>query len=205
MVSTVCSSVAASSPLALAVTGADAAREAVETTVAHFGRIDVLVKNAGYANVSAIETADDNDFRAQFETNFWCVHNVTKAARPSLRRQGGGHHRAVLVGRGQVGGSPDIASYQAATFAVDGFSRVLAAASPTPCGSRPRRGPSSRRRTFTAGDTQDAHARQDSRRPAGEMTQAFRHDRVQMRAPRRRLVALRPLGSRIGLASARMC
>lgn len=112
--------------LTLDVTRADAARDAVEAAVAHFGRIDVLVNNAGYANVSPIETADDDDFRAQFETNFWGVYNVTKAALPTLRRQGAGTVVQFSSIGGRVGGSPGIASYQAAKFAVDGFSRVLA-------------------------------------------------------------------------------
>lgn len=114
-------------PLALDVTSPDAARKAVEEAVARFGRIDVLVNNAGYANVSPIETADDDDFRAQFETNFWGVYNVTKAALPTLREQGAGIVVQFSSVGGRVGGSPGIASYQAAKFAVDGFSRVLAA------------------------------------------------------------------------------
>ncbi|WP_439944382.1 SDR family NAD(P)-dependent oxidoreductase [Streptomyces sp. BBFR115] len=114
-------------PLALDVTSPEAARAAVDAAVARFGRIDVLVNNAGYANVSPIETADDDDFRAQFETNFWGVYNVTKAALPTLRRQGSGTVVQFSSIGGRVGGSPGIASYQAAKFAVDGFSRVLAA------------------------------------------------------------------------------
>lgn len=113
-------------PLALDVTSPDAARAAVDAAVERFGRIDVLVNNAGYANVSPIETADDDDFRAQFETNFWGVYNVTKAALPTLRRQGSGTVVQFSSIGGRVGGSPGIASYQAAKFAVDGFSRVLA-------------------------------------------------------------------------------
>ncbi|MEW5351573.1 SDR family NAD(P)-dependent oxidoreductase [Streptomyces sp. 16-176A] len=114
-------------PLALDVTSPEAARAAVDAAVARFGRIDVLVNNAGYANVTPIETADDDDFRAQFETNFWGVYNVTKAALPTLRRQGSGTVVQFSSVGGRVGGSPGIASYQAAKFAVDGFSRVLAA------------------------------------------------------------------------------
>lgn len=114
-------------PLALEVTSPEAARAAVDAAVARFGRIDVLVNNAGYANVSPIETAEDDDFRAQFETNFWGVYNVTKAALPTLRRQGAGTVVQFSSVGGRVGGSPGIASYQAAKFAVDGFSRVLAA------------------------------------------------------------------------------
>ncbi|BBJ45479.1 short-chain dehydrogenase/reductase [Streptomyces antimycoticus] len=113
-------------PVALDVTRPEAAHEAVEAALARFGRIDVLVNNAGYANVSPIETSDDDDFRAQFETNFWGVYNVTKAVLPTLRRQGVGTVVQISSIGGRVGGSPGIASYQAAKFAVDGFSRVLA-------------------------------------------------------------------------------
>ncbi|TXR99678.1 SDR family NAD(P)-dependent oxidoreductase [Streptomyces sp. col6] len=113
-------------PLALDVTDPEAARAAVAAAVQRFGRIDVLVNNAGYANVSPIETSDDGDFRAQFETNFWGVYNVTRAALPTLRRQGSGTVVQFSSIGGRVGGSPGIASYQAAKFAVDGFSRVLA-------------------------------------------------------------------------------
>lgn len=116
-------------PLALDVTDPEAARKAVEAALARFGRLDVVVNNAGYANVSPIETSDDDDFRAQFETNFWGVYNVTKAALPALRRQGAGTVVQFSSIGGRVGGSPGIASYQAAKFAVDGFSRVLAAES----------------------------------------------------------------------------
>jgi NAD(P)-dependent dehydrogenase (short-subunit alcohol dehydrogenase family) len=113
--------------IALDVTDARAARSAIAEAHDHFGRLDVIVNNAGYANVSAIETTDDKDFRAQFETNFWGVYNVSKAAIPVLRKQGGGLVIQISSIGGRVGGSPGIASYQAAKFAIDGFSRVLQA------------------------------------------------------------------------------
>jgi NAD(P)-dependent dehydrogenase (short-subunit alcohol dehydrogenase family) len=113
-------------PVALDVTDADAVRAAVAAGAGHFGRLDVVVNNAGYANVAPIETGDDADFRAQFETNFWGVYNVSKAVIPRLRAQGGGTIVQFSSVGGRVGGSPGIASYQAAKFAVDGFSRVLA-------------------------------------------------------------------------------
>jgi NAD(P)-dependent dehydrogenase (short-subunit alcohol dehydrogenase family) len=112
-------------PVALDVTDAAAARAAIAAGVARFGRLDVLVNNAGYSNVSPIETTDDDDFRAQFETNFWGVYNVSKAVIPVLREQGHGLVMQFSSMGGRVGGSPGIASYQAAKFAIDGFSRVL--------------------------------------------------------------------------------
>jgi NAD(P)-dependent dehydrogenase (short-subunit alcohol dehydrogenase family) len=113
--------------VALDVTDRDAVRSALRAGIDRFGRLDIVVNNAGYANVAPIETGDDEDFRTQFETNFWGVYNVSKAAIGELRRQGGGLIVQFSSIGGRVGGSPGIASYQAAKFAVDGFTRVLAA------------------------------------------------------------------------------
>ncbi|WP_458317536.1 SDR family NAD(P)-dependent oxidoreductase [Mycolicibacterium brisbanense] len=112
-------------PLELDVTDPAAAAAALAAARDRFGRLDVIVNNAGYANVSPIETADDADFREQFETNFWGVYNVSKAAIPILRDQQGGLVIQFSSMGGRVGGSPGLASYQAAKFAIDGFSRVL--------------------------------------------------------------------------------
>lgn len=114
-------------PVALDVTDPAAASEALAAAARHFGRVDVIVNNAGYANVAPIETGDDADFRAQFETNFWGAYHVSKAAVPVLRAQGGGLVVQISSMGGRVGGSAGIASYQAAKFALDGFSRVLRA------------------------------------------------------------------------------
>ena len=113
-------------PLALDVTDAGAVRDAVAAGAGRFGRLDVVVNNAGYANVAPVETGDEADFRTQFETNFWGVYNVSRAVISQLRAQGGGIIVQFSSVGGRVGGSPGIASYQAAKFAVDGFSRVLA-------------------------------------------------------------------------------
>ncbi|MGJ4845953.1 SDR family NAD(P)-dependent oxidoreductase [Leifsonia sp. Le1] len=112
-------------PLQLDVTDPAQARDALGAARDRFGSVDVIVNNAGYANVSPIESTDDDDFRTQFETNFWGVYNVSKAAIPLLRAQGGGLVIQFSSVGGRVGGSPGIASYQAAKFAIDGFSRVL--------------------------------------------------------------------------------
>jgi NAD(P)-dependent dehydrogenase (short-subunit alcohol dehydrogenase family) len=111
--------------VALDVTDRDAAAGAVRATLDAFGRLDVLVNNAGYANVNAIEDFAEDDFRAQIETNLWGVINVTRAALPTLREQGAGH----VIQISSVGGrvtSPGIGPYQTAKWAVEGFSGVLA-------------------------------------------------------------------------------
>ena len=111
----------------LEVTDAEAAAAAVDFAVAEFGRIDVVVNNAGYANSAPIEEVDPADFRAQIEANLFGVVNVTRAALPVLRAQRSGVFVQFSSIGGRVGGTPGLGAYQAAKFAVEGFSEVLAA------------------------------------------------------------------------------
>ncbi len=83
----------------LDVTDAEAAAAAVDFAVAEFGRIDVVVNNAGYANSAPIEEVDPADFRAQIEANLFGVVNVTRAALPVLRDAAIRCVRSVLVDR----------------------------------------------------------------------------------------------------------
>jgi NAD(P)-dependent dehydrogenase (short-subunit alcohol dehydrogenase family) len=108
----------------LDVTDAAAARAAVAAATSAFGRLDVVVNNAGYANVSSIEDFDESDFRAQVETNFFGVFHVTRAALPVLRVQGDGHIIQISSMGGRMG-SAGLAAYQASKWAVEGFSEVL--------------------------------------------------------------------------------
>jgi NAD(P)-dependent dehydrogenase (short-subunit alcohol dehydrogenase family) len=113
-------------PLALDVTDSAAAEAAVAAGRERFGRLDVVINNAGYADLAAIEDVDPAAFRAQIDTNLLGVVNVTKAALPLLREQGGGH----VIQVSSVGGrmaTPGLAAYQSAKWAVGGFSSVLAA------------------------------------------------------------------------------
>ena len=109
----------------LDVTSAAAARSAVDLATSAFGALDVVVNNAGYANINSIEDVDESDFRAQFETNFFGVFHVTRAALPVLRKQGRGH----IIQIASIGarlGSPGLGAYQSAKWAVEGLSEVLA-------------------------------------------------------------------------------
>jgi len=112
--------------VALDVTDGMASNAAIQSAVERFGRIDVVVNNAGYANIAPVETAQEEDIRRQFETNFWGVYNVSKAAIPVLKRQRSGTIVQFSSIGGRVGGTPGLGSYQAAKFAVDGLTRVLA-------------------------------------------------------------------------------
>jgi NAD(P)-dependent dehydrogenase (short-subunit alcohol dehydrogenase family) len=114
-------------PVALDVTDPSAAVAALRAAVDRFGRVDVVVNNAGYADLAPVETTPEGDFRRQFETNFWGVYNVSLAALPILKAQGAGTLVQFSSIGGRVGGTAGLGSYQAAKFAVDGFTRVLAA------------------------------------------------------------------------------
>ncbi|TCC56377.1 SDR family NAD(P)-dependent oxidoreductase [Kribbella pittospori] len=111
--------------IALDVTDAAAARDAVQAALDQFGGLDVVANNAGYANSAAIEETPDEDFRAQIETNLFGVVNVTKAALPVFRGQRSGHFLQFSSIGGRVGGTPGMGAYQTAKFAVEGFSEVL--------------------------------------------------------------------------------
>jgi NAD(P)-dependent dehydrogenase (short-subunit alcohol dehydrogenase family) len=113
-------------PLALDVTDAAAARSAIAAGVEHFGRIDIVVNNAGYADLASVEDITLEDFRRQIDTNFFGVVNVAKAVLPVLREQGAGH----IIQISSIGGrlaTPGLSAYQSAKWAVGGFSSVLAA------------------------------------------------------------------------------
>ncbi|QXE39017.1 SDR family NAD(P)-dependent oxidoreductase [Streptomyces sp. GMY02] len=110
--------------VALDVTDAEAARAAVRGAAETFGRLDVVVNNAGYGDVAAVEDVTDADFRAQIDTNFYGVYYVTKAAVPILREQGSGHIVQISSSGGRMT-TPGLAAYQSAKWAVAGFSEVL--------------------------------------------------------------------------------
>jgi NAD(P)-dependent dehydrogenase (short-subunit alcohol dehydrogenase family) len=111
--------------VALDVNVPDAVAAAVDAAVQRFGRIDVLINNAGYGVVGALEETPDAELRALFETNFFGAMTVTRAALPVLRRQGSG----AIVNISSLGGQLSFAgfsAYSASKFALEGASEALA-------------------------------------------------------------------------------
>jgi NAD(P)-dependent dehydrogenase (short-subunit alcohol dehydrogenase family) len=109
---------------ALDVTRAEDAERVVHETVQTFGRLDVVVNNAGYGVMGAFEEQTPEQFAGQIDVNFWGTVNVCRAALPILRQQRSGHIMNVT----SVGGRrarQGLSGYQTAKFAVEGFSEVL--------------------------------------------------------------------------------
>jgi NAD(P)-dependent dehydrogenase (short-subunit alcohol dehydrogenase family) len=112
-------------PLALDVADEQAVFKAVEQANEVFGRLDVVVNNAGYGDIASIEDVTLTDFHAQMNTNFYGVVYVTKAALPFMRKQASGNIIQISSVGGRIG-SVGLAAYQSAKWAVGGFSEVLA-------------------------------------------------------------------------------
>ncbi|MDQ0458232.1 SDR family oxidoreductase [Rhizobium paknamense] len=113
-------------PLALDVTDRASAKSAIDAAVAHFGRLDVVVNNAGYGLFGMVEEVSEPEARDQFETNFFGALWVTQAALPHLRAQGSGH----IIQVSSIGGVtafPFFGIYNASKWALEGMSQALAA------------------------------------------------------------------------------
>ncbi len=112
-------------PLALDVTDARQRDDAVAMTEKKFGAIDVLVNNAGYGYLAAVEEGDDDEIRAMFETNFFALASLLRRVLPGMRARGRGH----VVNISSVGGligNPGSSYYNATKFAVEGLTEALA-------------------------------------------------------------------------------
>lgn len=112
-------------PVPLDVTDAAQAERAVHEAAEAFGRLDVVVNNAGYGDIASVEDVSLEDFRRQIDTNFYGVVHVTKAVLPILRQQGSGHIFQVSSLSARIGGV-GLAAYQSAKWAVVGFSTGVA-------------------------------------------------------------------------------
>ena len=112
-------------PLALDVTDAAQVRQAVQQAHDHFGRLDVVLNNAGYSLVGTVEEASEADVRAEFDTNYFGTLRVIQAALPLLRQQGGGHILGVSSTLGHVA-MPLIGQYCASKWAFEALHESLA-------------------------------------------------------------------------------
>ena len=112
-------------PIALDVTDRDADLAAVQQAHERFGRLDVVVNNAGYGHFGFVEELSEADVRNQLETNFFGALWVTQAALPIMREQGSGH----IIQVSSIGGIsafPIVGAYHASKWALEGLSQSLA-------------------------------------------------------------------------------
>ena len=112
--------------IALDVTDRLAVFAAVKQAVEHFGKLDVVVNNAGYGQFGMVEETGEAEIRGQFETNVFGALWVTQAALPYLREQGSGH----IIQVSSIGGIsafPNIGIYNGSKWALEGISQALAA------------------------------------------------------------------------------
>jgi len=112
-------------PLALDVTNSEQVQQTVEQAYTHFGRLDVLVNNAGTSLFAAIEEASDEQIRDLFDANYFGMVRVLRAALPLLRKQGSGHILGVSSGLG-ITALPMIGFYCATKWAVEALHEALA-------------------------------------------------------------------------------
>lgn len=112
-------------PLALDVTDPEQVRQTVQEAHTHFGRLDVVVNNAGYSLVGMIEETSEADVRAEFDTNYFGTLRVIQAALPLLRQQGSGHILGVSSTLGHVA-MPLIGQYCASKWAFEALHESLA-------------------------------------------------------------------------------
>ena len=112
-------------PIALDVTDRDADFAAVKRAHDHFGRLDIVVNNAGYGHFGMVEELTEAEIRAQLETNVLGALWVTQAALPYLREQGSGHILQVSS-IGGISAFRNTGAYHASKWALEGFSQSLA-------------------------------------------------------------------------------
>ena len=112
-------------PLALDVTNAAQVEQVVQQAHARFGRIDVLVNNAGKSLFAATEEATDEQIRDLFDTNYFGMVRVLRAALPLMRKQGSGHILGISSGLG-ITSLPVIGYYCATKWAVEAMHEALA-------------------------------------------------------------------------------
>jgi NAD(P)-dependent dehydrogenase (short-subunit alcohol dehydrogenase family) len=110
--------------VALDVTDEAQAKAAVKAAVEKFGRIDVLINNAGFGLLAAVEESSDADVRRIYDTNVFGLLNVTRAVLPAMRKQRSGHviNISSIVGYQAAAG---VGVYSSTKFAVEGITEAL--------------------------------------------------------------------------------
>src|SRR5215472_2257524 len=112
-------------PLELDVTARDADFQAVRKAAERFGRLDVVINNAGYGHFGMVEELTEQEVRAQLETTLFGALWITQAALPIMRSQGSGH----IIQVSSIGGIsafPSLGAYHASKFGLEGLSQALA-------------------------------------------------------------------------------
>ena len=112
-------------PLAVDVTNAEQVSDAVQQAYKHFGRLDVLVNNAGYSLAATVEEASDDQIRNLFDANYLGMVRVLRVALPLLRKQGSGHILGISSGLG-ITTLPLLGFYCATKWAVEAMHEALA-------------------------------------------------------------------------------
>ena len=110
----------------LDVTKEQEVKNGVDKAIDRFGRIDVLLNNAGYGLVAATEEASDEEVRKQYDTNVFGLLNVTRAVLPHMRSQRSGHIINISSLFGYFASVPGFGIYGSTKFAVEGISEGLA-------------------------------------------------------------------------------
>ena len=114
-------------PLAVDLTTEASVRQAIAAAIQQFGRLDVVVNNAGYGQLGSLEEVTDAEARENFEVNVFGTLNVIRQAMPHLRQQQSGHIINFSSIAGILGSFPGWGVYCATKFAVEGLSEALAA------------------------------------------------------------------------------
>ena len=113
-------------PLAMNLNSEESVSEAITKSISTFGQIDVVVNNAGYGLMGALEELTDQEARANFDVNVFGSLNVIRKVLPQLRQQGSGHIINIASIGGFSGGFPGFGIYCATKFAMHGFTESLA-------------------------------------------------------------------------------
>ncbi len=113
-------------PLAVDIVSETSVEKAIAETISHFGRLDVVVNNAGYGQLGGLEELSAEEVRNNFDVNVFGLVHVVRKAMPHLRQQRSGHIFNISSVAGITGGFPGWGIYCATKFAVSGLTEALA-------------------------------------------------------------------------------